>query len=339
MSNYEPFKMVYEQIEGVARHFHAVICAECGKVGRERARSRGADPELVSRKFRREGWRIGKRRRDDTCPACVKLENAPKPKVQQPPDDVPAYGHSPYVQFLIAEAMGMTTTEPSPKKEPSMTKRAPNSRPTRHYDVVRSMTGHPAIKFASRAAREALKDAGHPDPKGRGHDYVTFAEAGGTFGWRHGPKPTWLKANDETDTPTQPDINEDSMNDTAQDRDQAIAAVPPRQPTPHDRRRMQDEIEAHWTHQDVCYVASWGDQDIAKTLNIPRAWVTDIRTGWFGERDTNQAAKVAEKMRADALSDINISALEANVESILNLAVQAQAFVDAMRAEAKRIGL
>ena len=67
--------------------------------------------------------------------------------------------------------------------------------------------------------------------------------------------------------------------------------------------------------------------------------MTDIRTGWFGERDTNQAAKVAEKMRADALSDINISALEANVESILNLAVQAQAFVDAMRAEAKRIGL
>jgi hypothetical protein len=84
-----------------------------------------------------------------------------------------------------------------------------------------------------------------------------------------------------------------------------------RQPTREERGKIHDELTRIYDTVDERYAASGSDKDVAARLNMPRAWVTDIRSMFFGDHDRNQvaAAKVAKLDEAIALAKAATSKL------------------------------
>jgi hypothetical protein len=86
-------------------------------------------------------------------------------------------------------------------------------------------------------------------------------------------------------------------------------AEQPRQPTIPERRQIMEELEVHYDVAAERYMAAFSDESIASKLNVPRAWVSDIRTQLFGLHGGNETElKVAadleglEKRVDDALT-------------------------------------
>jgi hypothetical protein len=75
-----------------------------------------------------------------------------------------------------------------------------------------------------------------------------------------------------------------------------IKVEPPREPTVAERRRIADALEEHYNVDAGLYRQSWSDTSLAAKLNLPRAWITDIRTLLFGRGEANEAG--ALKMAA-----------------------------------------
>jgi ribosome-binding protein aMBF1 (putative translation factor) len=78
-------------------------------------------------------------------------------------------------------------------------------------------------------------------------------------------------------------------------------AEPPREPTVAERRRIVDALDEHYNIDNALYRQSWSDTALAAKLNLPRAWVTDIRTLLFGKADANEnsALKLAAVERLE----------------------------------------
>jgi hypothetical protein len=66
------------------------------------------------------------------------------------------------------------------------------------------------------------------------------------------------------------------------------AAAPPRTATVADRRRILDHLEAAYDIDRGWYRDDGSDQKSADALQVPRAWVAEVRGGMFGE-DRNEA--------------------------------------------------
>jgi hypothetical protein len=81
-----------------------------------------------------------------------------------------------------------------------------------------------------------------------------------------------------------------ACNGTQQEKPMATqaAADAPRQPTPADKRRIFREIDDHWNEEKSRYEGSTTDQTIATGLDVPRAWVTQIREDAFGKSQRNE---------------------------------------------------
>lgn len=74
-----------------------------------------------------------------------------------------------------------------------------------------------------------------------------------------------------------------------------MVADEPRQPSPAERRRVLEEVEARWNTAKGCYEKAWTDKALAESLNVPRAWVADVREQFFGaEKNEARDAVVAE---------------------------------------------
>lgn len=61
-----------------------------------------------------------------------------------------------------------------------------------------------------------------------------------------------------------------------------------RTPTMEDRRRILEELQAAYDPTRKAYVGELSDEKLAAKLSVPRAWVSDIRSSFFGP-DTNEA--------------------------------------------------
>lgn len=99
-----------------------------------------------------------------------------------------------------------------------------------------------------------------------------------------------------------------------------MRAEPPPQPTREDNRRIHEAIETRWADGRDCYLANFSDAKLAAELDVPRAWVTDVRERFFGP-DTCEArldgvAKLDELIdRAAALEERALS-VAAEVEAV-----------------------
>jgi len=82
------------------------------------------------------------------------------------------------------------------------------------------------------------------------------------------------------------------------------------------RRTIVAEIEAHWSDSGEGYAGDWTDRDVARDLDVPLAYVKNIREKVFGACGENQKiAKLRERVkaavsRADEMEGILTRALD-----------------------------
>lgn len=109
---------------------------------------------------------------------------------------------------------------------------------------------------------------------------------------------------------------------------QLVASQPAsqvRKPTREDRRRVLDEISANYN--DIGYVGTTSDASLAAKLDVPRAWVSDIREEFFGP-DQNEATVA---LRADVQKLIQLG------RTLEDRAMTLAAEAETLRREAERI--
>ena len=110
-----------------------------------------------------------------------------------------------------------------------------------------------------------------------------------------------------------------------------IKAVPPRQPTPADRRRIHDVLDDAYSVEKQCYEHDRTDDTVAKFLDVPRAWVAEVREAFFGP-DVS-----AVRRAAPAEIDAAIKRGESAITACMDAAAAAEAEVTALRALRKRL--
>lgn len=78
-------------------------------------------------------------------------------------------------------------------------------------------------------------------------------------------------------------------------------------PTRADNQRIHEELAVAYDDVAFRYKNDGSDEKVAKKLDVPRAWVSTIRRGFFGEHDRNEAAEddktIAAAMELLAESD------------------------------------
>lgn len=61
-----------------------------------------------------------------------------------------------------------------------------------------------------------------------------------------------------------------------------VTVIPPRAATPKDRRRIQDALDAVYDIELGGFKAGASDEAVAQRLDVPRAWVTEVREMLYG---------------------------------------------------------
>lgn len=64
-----------------------------------------------------------------------------------------------------------------------------------------------------------------------------------------------------------------------------------REPTRADNQRIHEELAVAYDDVAFRYKGDCSDEKVARKLDVPRAWVSTIRKGFFGEHDRNEAAE------------------------------------------------
>lgn len=81
------------------------------------------------------------------------------------------------------------------------------------------------------------------------------------------------------------------------------------------KRRIHAEIAGNWDERNGRYIGSASDQYIAEALKVPRAWVAEIRSDFFGEDGLNDDAVQLKAQLDVAIAEVQVYATDA-----LNLA-------------------
>lgn len=77
------------------------------------------------------------------------------------------------------------------------------------------------------------------------------------------------------------------------EKDQPMAAEPPKEPTINDRRRIREALDAHYIEERGCYRQAFSDKSLAAKLNVPAKWVADLREANGYGPDANEEASAA----------------------------------------------
>lgn len=67
----------------------------------------------------------------------------------------------------------------------------------------------------------------------------------------------------------------------------ASGIIAPRAPTVADRRKIMDELELSYDIKACCYINGLSDERVSQTLGLPRAWIGEVRSQFFGELNVN----------------------------------------------------
>jgi hypothetical protein len=169
-----------------------------------------------------------------------------------------------------------------------------------------------------------LKATGHTGTLPRDVIVKKFRQQGWTIGRSSDRCPTCSKA---TVVPLKPKEIEMTKNETPL---ALVRADAPRVMTPADRRKVFRAVDDAWDERHARYDGGNTDKTIATTLNVPVAWVRDIRVEAFGESQRNadfdKALGDLKNIRADfarmtaAATDLAIKAekMEAECRAILS---------------------
>lgn len=104
-----------------------------------------------------------------------------------------------------------------------------------------------------------------------------------------------------------------------------------RQMTRDDRRRINDCIGDLYNVLTERWVSDWSDRKMAESMDVPRAWVTEVREQLYGPHDRNEAAEKHASQLDDA-----IAAAEAAATRLMAMAGEAEdMMLDLKKARAK----
>lgn len=67
-------------------------------------------------------------------------------------------------------------------------------------------------------------------------------------------------------------------------------AEPPPSPTMEDRRRIREALDSHYLDKKGCYSKNFSDKSLAASINVPLAWVSQLREAMGLGPDANEAA-------------------------------------------------
>jgi hypothetical protein len=193
-------------------------------------------------------------------------------------------------------------------------------------------TRHNASNAGSRATGSTDGHAFFTVPLGKGWTWklaVNTTEAERTH-WRatrkYGArKPIVRKTQLPEAIPPQAPTPKDPMTQTT-------AITPDRQPTRDERSSIHDELTKTYDIVQQRYAGNDSDANVAGRLDLPRAWVTDLRTMFFGDHDRNQQTEVKKKGMEEL-----VKVAQAAGTRLIEMAAEAETIEQRLKAALKKL--
>lgn len=279
--------------------------------------------------FRAHGWKMGNKPSQHRCPTCFAKAKSGRRRVADNPVIPPEVGKMLKKQMAY-EALP-ATADPAPPAEPPAPVLSDPGPPATVImrKPVRGLPSIPGVTVFTRrehAARSGIGITGSVDglafytvPLGDGWTWKRTADttqeerAAWAASRRTGPRV--LPRADGSHIVLKPTPKETPMTAKVvpmkepmptQDPLPAVEvhADPARKPTRDERNAIHDELTKVYDPVDERYAGSDSDKTVAERLDVPRAWVVEVREMFFGAHDRNKAAlqKMAGLDKAIALA-------------------------------------
>lgn len=297
-----------------------VTCCCCGKTHWRKASAKG----LGNRIFHNEGWLLGTRRTSDKCPDCrgpkrgagmtpgekrkayLAIDRRDRRRAGEAPVRIEPQQAPVIVNTVMAEKLAPVMEQMKEEKMANAMPFRPKGRRGRLQEG-----GFNWRSDARRAARTGMMKLGVTEAKSGVH-YQVIEEEGGTFGW----VPIEVQQKEEG-----------HMADGDSGLIEAMAQQP-REPTREDNRRILSKLDESYDEKREMYKGDWSDKRVAETLDVPRAWVADIRERVYGP-DRNEAQQAETKELREA-----IAMAEQAVKTLTDMAINAESLARDLRARA-----
>lgn len=262
---------------------YKITCRQCGKTDKVAASSHSGSlpPEVSAKKFRQRGWSVGNKIGDDLCNLCVAANKIARKQtsnvVEIPTLKLQDLSKLKELQDLAAQAVAPVAPTPILAQETPVEKL---------YNVREaSDAGFAELNKIYRCINtnklSFIKNA-------KGAFVIKESELVRVFGPLkkasvNDPAPTVAKP--------KPQLN-DGVN--AMNFDPKL----PPEMTKEDRRIIFSEIDSHYLDETRGYDRDWNDERVAKGLNVPQAWVRNLREDNFGPEYGDVVNVEVDKLRA-----------------------------------------
>ena len=238
-------------------------CRCCGAVESVLISNRaGSVPHSVGeRMFRRRGWKMGANRHKDECPSCLTSARV----ASASPDKRAAI-----IGRHIAEDIARSFT---PENEPDLEKEVIMSLEKPKRPDIRDTLKHLTPEQRTENARKG----GHARwAKAREREAATSKRA-------TEQKPAAVEASSPVEQPTNV---------------VPMRAEPPRQPTLADNRRIRDALDELYDEGAGHYRGAANDKAVAEKLNVPTAWVANVRENFYGPERSEASERASAEIAA-----------------------------------------
>jgi hypothetical protein len=113
----------------------------------------------------------------------------------------------------------------------------------------------------------------------------------------------------------------------------------PRSPSRDDKRRILDKLSECYASEEIGYAADWSDRKLAEALNVPEAWVRDLRVEFHGDNGDNEANSAAAREFRRALNELrkDLTTAEKRVNEALGTLAQAEREVGSVKARLDKL--
>ena len=262
---------------------YKIVCRQCSKTDKVAASSHSGSlpPEVSAKKFRQRGWSVGSKVGDDLCNLCVAANKIVRKQhsnvVEIPTLKLQDLSKLKELQNLADAHLATVASKTIPAQETTVEKL---------YNVREaSDAGFAELNKIYRCINtnklSFIKNA-------KGAFVIKESELVRVFGplkktLVNEPAPVVVKP--------QPQLNDGASPMNFDPK------LPPEM-TKEDRRIIFSEIDSHYLDETRGYDRDWNDERVAKGLNVPLAWVRNIREDNFGPEYGDVVNVEVDKLRA-----------------------------------------
>lgn len=312
-------RILTEYVEGRPVLYFTPTCDGCGREERVKISRKDISPVYAAKVLRLRGWDVGQKLK---CPQCQGARRTAPPKPGPPPPNVVVAPKAPAPPRLqpapgpLYEAMARAIAKAEARAAPP----APTTpEDPLHYALSLDQVEKKNLSAVLATCRKmAIEPARYFELKRRA--LALFQQDKGsrlvaralgppvyetlTKSWHDGAKRAGLVIAHPQGT-----LNRKTKDQpmTSQPNAQPIAHVHPASgaaPAPTldaaNRRRIRDALDEHYDEDRGRYRQAWGDKALGAKLNLPWAWVKELRTAMGLGPDENEQA-LARNAEVDAV--------------------------------------